>query len=308
MTTTTIDGRCHCGTVAFSYEIPIESLPLKAAICHCDTCRYTSGQLIVTWCVLPVVPDVSKLTAYESSSSLIRYFCPKCGASAYNLNKGAEEEEWDFATGLLNKTEGILDRVQLWIEDTVDGGTSQWIESREKHMRGRDSTQKLILNAPQSIDKQLAVACHCGDVTLSLSRPAEGDDQWWKKGDKFLAWIDTCTSCRQTTGFEAVTWVSISLANLSHDPLDISGLVHYESSPGVWRDFCGRCGAKVHYRRTTRKGGIIDVGTGLIRASNGARAEGWLDWGELVYAEDATDQKFVSTMVQHLCEFKEQEK
>lgn len=67
-------------------------------------------------------------------------------------------------------------------------------------------------------------------------------------------------------------------------PLDFSSLgadgvvlKSYESSPGVLREFCPRCGATVFWHDRWRPD-VIDVSVGLLDAPEGARAETWLDW------------------------------
>ncbi|GAP89949.1 putative glutathione-dependent formaldehyde-activating enzyme [Rosellinia necatrix] len=76
-------------------------------------------------------------------------------------------------------------------------------------------------------------------------------------------------------------------------PLDFGALppgllTSYESSRGVRREFCARCGATVFWRDRWRPE-LIDVSVGLLDAEEGARAETWLDWWaeRVSFAEDA---------------------
>src|ERR1700760_1720786 len=114
---------CHCRSTCFSLSIDSSSLPLKASVCHCYTCRHTTGQLFATWAVLPVPlpPDIleSGCLAKHAVSTCERWFCTRCGASVINVDRAGPEEEWEVATGVLNFEEphtlhGKLDRVQLW--------------------------------------------------------------------------------------------------------------------------------------------------------------------------------------------------
>lgn len=58
-------------------------------------------------------------------------------------------------------------------------------------------------------------------------------------------------------------------------------------TPGVLRDFCPRCGATVSWHDRWRPD-LIDVSVGLLDATEGARAEAWLDWwtGRVTFVEN----------------------
>ncbi len=64
-----------------------------------------------------------------------------------------------------------------------------------------------------------------------------------------------CESCRRAAGAHAVGWLTFKDEALKYTaalPRD------YESSPGVFRAFCPRCGTPLTYRNT-RRPGEIDV-------------------------------------------------
>lgn len=60
-----------------------------------------------------------------------------------------------------------------------------------------------------------------------------------------------CNSCRRATGGPSLAWVIFD-----EDKVEIikGRLAIYESSPGVERGFCGRCGTSLSYRRANRPG------------------------------------------------------
>jgi hypothetical protein len=126
------------------------------------------------------------------------------------------------------------------------------------------------------------------------------DVKWWLRANdtKYLAGTCACRSCRLASGFEIQTWTFVPRSNvyfhLSTDggdrdsgksvvlPLDFGKLPKgilrsYESSPGVLREFCGKCGVTVFWHDKWRPG-LIDVSVGLVHADEGARAESWLEW------------------------------
>lgn len=78
------------------------------------------------------------------------------------------------------------------------------------------------------MDHLYAGRCLCGDVSFQ----AEGKPRW-------VLWCH-CDSCRRHSGASASTFVSFG-----HDQMTmLSGeIAKYESSPGVERGFCARCGS-----------------------------------------------------------------
>src|SRR5271170_7657477 len=190
----TLKAKCHCGLVSYSYTLPASAFPLKSAICHCGSCRRATGQLFATFAVIPSPhrPDISHLKEYASSSSISRYFCPRCGASALNT----ESDEWEFPSGILEKTEGLLNRVQLFINDTKDGGAALWLATGLPEMHSQDRQSRLTTvqeviemermsqNASESMEERLPASCHCGDVSFTISKGKE----------KYPAGLDACTS------------------------------------------------------------------------------------------------------------------
>ncbi len=135
---------------------------------------------------------------------------------------------------------------------------------------------------------------------------------------RYLAGTCACRSCRLASGFEIQAWAFVPRANIHihiHSqatgtaaagdtavPLDFSALPaaaaaaavvplrSYESSPGVLREFCPRCGATAFWHDRWRPD-LVDVSAGLLDAPEGARAATWLDWwaGRVSFAEDATN-------------------
>jgi hypothetical protein len=314
----TLKAQCHCGHASYSYELPKSDFPLKSAICHCSSCRHVSGQIFTTHVVIPVEerPDVSRLTSYASSQGVTRHFCPKCGATMINF----EKEEWEIATGVLSvegkpevgALDDLLDRVQLWVSDTIDGGGSVWMledwdGKRYLYNRGSEAVtdemlQDMATKADRSTSKSagdvLQANCHCGSIKITVEKP-EG-------GGKYGAGIDACISCRKVSGFEITSWATLDPTKLSINgtdlDLDTVKLSHYKTSRDVHRYFCSKCGATIFYLKDGKvKNPGIDLAAGLIDSQSGVRAEDWLDWtkyDELVaYKEDASDKNFVQGLV-----------
>ncbi|KAK2601171.1 hypothetical protein N8I77_010641 [Diaporthe amygdali] len=142
---------------------------------------------------------------------------------------------------------------------------------------------------------------------------------------RYLAGTCACKSCRLVTGYEIQTWafiprvaisicvsqksastrtelnpstkhegqaadsyITLDFGELAKLPAGQNPLRSYESSPGVFREFCHVCGATVFWHSKVRPD-LIDVSVGLLQASEGARAESLLDWWRerCSFAEDA---------------------
>ena len=72
-------------------------------------------------------------------------------------------------------------------------------------------------------------------------------------------------------------------------------LKQYESSQGVYRNFCGTCGATIFWHDLTRPD-LIDVSAGLIHGRSGARAEEMLEWAtqRVSFEEEAQNKELIA--------------
>ncbi|KAK7964086.1 hypothetical protein PG996_008225 [Apiospora saccharicola] len=131
-----------------------------------------------------------------------------------------------------------------------------------------------------------------------------------------------CRSCRLISDFEIQTWAFIPQSNIhlcvgtpvdatdsvitkeEFQALDFAALEaaategwkkmlqSYESSPGVMREFCAKCGATIFWHDKSWPD-LIEVSIGLLDAPEGVRAETWLDWwkGRVSFAEEAGNRR-----------------
>lgn len=73
-------GRCHCGAVRFTAT----GEPLFVVLCHCESCRRSTGGAVVAWCGFrreDVAFAGATPTYYTSSPGVRRGFCARCGTS-----------------------------------------------------------------------------------------------------------------------------------------------------------------------------------------------------------------------------------
>ena len=68
-----------------------------------------------------------------------------------------------------------------------------------------------------------------------------------------------CESCRRASGAHAVVWISVARASLE---FTAQPPVTFESSPGIRRTFCARCGSPLTYWNPARAAEIdLTVGS-----------------------------------------------
>jgi hypothetical protein len=235
--------------------------------------------------------------------------------------------EWAAATGLWDRTEGIVNWTgSKWVEDTMDGGVSSWLnditdgDGKKMELRswkGPDGDNPLIepgslrespdVQSREGSEDKLKASCHCGGVKFYITRPSEAsktvqspypdlitpyhsespanpnNEAWWVRNDtKYLAGTCACTSCRLALGFEIQTWAFVPKCNIFREDgtgltYEMGTLKQYPSRDGVWREFCGVCGATAFWHCEERPE-LVDVSVGLLDPAHGARVEGWLDW------------------------------
>ncbi|KAL1968534.1 hypothetical protein VTN77DRAFT_1744 [Rasamsonia byssochlamydoides] len=217
-----------------------------------------------------------------------------------------------FLTGPRTNEKGLC-----WLE--VDKITD------EEHSRQESS----CLEDTGHLDSdRLHARCHCGGIEFYVTAPdvsssnasspwpdllvpyhsASSDNpqdvKWWLRAGntKYLAGTCACTSCRRASGFPIQTWAFIPKSNIfkmdnSSLSFDLGTMQRYESSPAIFREFCNRCGATVFWHCQERPG-VIDVSVGLLRSTNGARAEEWLEWatGRVSFSEDAHNKPLIQML------------
>jgi hypothetical protein len=90
--------------------------------------------------------------------------------------------------------------------------------------------------------------CLCGAVRYRVAGPPQSTS------------LCHCFSCRRSTGGPSLAW-----AIFLDDKVEISDgeLTEHQSSPGVYRGFCARCGTSLTYRRDNRPG-LFDVTTASL--------------------------------------------
>ena len=195
--TTSITSTCACGNFNFKVDYPNEQLPIDRGLCLCDSCRRLTGSAGISYIIVPPARtiDISKfnLTKHVTSDRLTRYFCPTC--SCHVLVFVARNQCWYLATGPWDRTEGLINWLgSKWVEDTLDGGISIWLNDIVRPDGKKKPLQRWLLydweggalvpdhtpldalpegkKVEPNLDK-LEAQCHCGGVQFYITRPNE---------------------------------------------------------------------------------------------------------------------------------------
>lgn len=325
---------CLCGGVAVTVQLKSLTDHTCLQLCHCTNCRTVTGLLNTSYYLLdpelePPTPDV--LQEYRQPDHMSRFFCRTCGAHVFaRLHSGS----YVVASGVLAaEHHPPVRKVQhLQVAATGDGGLSTFISGEVfpvwgcRSSCGSEHFQSPV-EEPVDCQQELQARCHCGGIEFYITRPdassaqasspwpdllvpyhsgssANPDDvKWWLRDGqtRYLAGTCACPSCRLGSGFPIQTWAFIpktNIFNADRSPLafDLGTMKRYTSSPGVYREFCSRCGATVFWHCEERPM-VIDVSVGLFRGGN-ARAEDWLEWatGRVSFAEMAVQKDLVQLL------------
>ncbi|KUL91333.1 hypothetical protein ZTR_01839 [Talaromyces verruculosus] len=213
--TSSLHLTCLCGSISEPGSLlSDQETPVYAEMCHCATCRCTTGALSVPFSPLkssPSTTTLNKLQAYASSDIATRYFCPTCGCSCVFYT--APRDQWYFMSGAIEYNPDIeapqesknnIFKVMrhAHILDTKDGGLAPFLVQlgdrsvptwagipppmsasqdsynlpHEKILFMQSASSKSPTRPPQE-DSYLTAKCHCGGVNLLIKRAnhAHGD-------------------------------------------------------------------------------------------------------------------------------------
>lgn len=332
----TVHFSCACRQVTGSFKAHDRALPLPLTLCHCTTCRHQSGLLCNSYATLPQGAEFQvngPLEFYKASKTVFRFFCSNCGANVYV--EDTDTEDRDLCTGVLEEAEGVVRlKHHIFVADSKDGGLSDWVpdvdawEGFSKGGRKLDAEWKEGFQARGERAEELQAYCHCKGVRFKITRPDESsadlsaprgdivgpsateqdssrdDAIWWlrENGTKYLGGTCACNECRLASGFDIQAWAFVPKANIRQPggkSLDFGAgtLKRYDSSEGVYREFCGKCGATVFWHSDSRPD-LIDVSAGLLDAEEGARAESWLGWKteRVSFEEEAQNKDLIARL------------
>jgi hypothetical protein len=239
-------AECLCKAHTFSTEVPTSKLPLPAYVCHCTSCRHSTGALYsidTSWPEPRQKVDTTKLKSYAFSATISILFCETCSAPIF-FESAKEQQELGVFTGALKNDNIDLMKIveHIYAGDTIDGGATMWLRkpnadgSEARRFEERSNTEPYPQDWPspsaftgyekKSESTSVPIRCHCRGINLVLHRGNyEGmtDEElpWFvdPKTHKLCAGFDVCDSCRLQSGIDIFHWTFAELANISFPTL-----------------------------------------------------------------------------------------
>src|SRR4051812_2456493 len=110
-----IDGRCHCGFIAFEAEAELGSPP----ICHCTDCQSLSAfrSVVLTQegsCRLRSGAPQLYVKTGDNGSKRAQAFCPKCGSPIYSTTVEEGPKVHSIRLGIVRQRDQFVPKLQLW--------------------------------------------------------------------------------------------------------------------------------------------------------------------------------------------------
>ena len=105
-------GSCHCG--AIRYRVAVE--PVEVVLCHCESCRRSSGAPAVAWAMVPLAAfeiERGEFARYASSEGVSRGFCSTCGTTLC-FEATYMEGFVDVTVASFEDPEGLPPTMHIW--------------------------------------------------------------------------------------------------------------------------------------------------------------------------------------------------
>lgn len=301
----TVACMCGASTHTFSVCTSLLPLPTYLCSCDISrrtSGSLLTSYINITYGSNPGKPDLRSVTAYQSSDILTRYFCTTCGTQMYvekatrslitqktfivllflHLSQRKRlirksfcrylsynsDGHFEAATGTLQvaNTDGLVNfKAHMWIDDTLDGGASQYITDingaiLNRYLRQSDKSNEIPLDwkSPALSQKlsgsdKVYAHCHCKGVEFYVRHPNQastlassdwpdliipdetgrstnlGNHSWWlPTAERFLAGTCACRSCTRASGFDITFWAFVPIANIT---LDADGTQPFTRNP-----------------------------------------------------------------------------
>ncbi|RFU30671.1 hypothetical protein B7463_g5656, partial [Scytalidium lignicola] len=241
LNTTVITAECLCKAHIFTTEIAQSKLPLECNVCHCNSCRHSTGALHVckaTWPQAREDVDMSSLNKYQFSANITYRFCGTCSTLMFYESQRYPSKLGVF-TGTLRNIDADLIKLtkHIFVEDTLDGGASVWFRRpnpdgieipRFAQFAGDKAMSSQVTSSsstePESKQEQesLPLWCHCNGIQLKLHRGNYASKKREElpsfidpRTNKPIVTFDVCDSCRLQFGQDIIHWTFVELANIS---------------------------------------------------------------------------------------------
>jgi len=116
-----IEGRCHCGRIA--YEATVD--PDTVGICHCTDCQTLSGSPYRATIPAPAAQFVLRggepriyIKTAESGTKRAHAFCPDCGTPIYACAV-SDPPIYSLRIGAIKQRAALRPRRQIWCRSAL---------------------------------------------------------------------------------------------------------------------------------------------------------------------------------------------
>ena len=124
MTQQPVEGGCLCGAVRYRARGEFS----HSVVCHCASCRRACGAHAVAWVTFPnqlFQFTVGNPVDFQSSPSVVRTFCGRCGTSLTYQHENTPDEV-DITTASLDRPDYFPPARHVWVDEKVD-----WVDIRD---------------------------------------------------------------------------------------------------------------------------------------------------------------------------------
>jgi hypothetical protein len=111
-----IDGKCHCGAIAFEAEVD----PAEVRMCHCTDCQTITGSAFRVNITAPAAgfrllrgSPKSYIKTAESGNKRRHAFCETCGTGIYACAP-ENPTSYGLRVGTITQRAALTPRVQIW--------------------------------------------------------------------------------------------------------------------------------------------------------------------------------------------------
>ncbi|MGV3554860.1 MAG: GFA family protein [Croceibacterium sp.] len=111
------EGGCHCGAVRYSIDSELK----HSSVCHCESCRRTTGGLSTAWLGYPRegLSVSGEPSSYSSSEGVERQFCGNCGTSLFYFNGSLMPGVVDILTVTLDDPAAFPPTLHVQLADAL---------------------------------------------------------------------------------------------------------------------------------------------------------------------------------------------
>lgn len=132
-----LTGGCLCGKVRYEAE----GEPYAATVCHCETCRRSSGAPMVAWFCVPKAGFrlTGETKSFQSSATAERRRCADCGSQLL-FDDSAFADEIEITTASLDDPQAVPPTSHTWVLRQLD-----WVALNDGLPRHEHGTRSAVL-------------------------------------------------------------------------------------------------------------------------------------------------------------------